>query len=58
MDNLMVIMMATLWVYCLETHWDSSARIIRRVDVTDVTAASRAGFTWFGSTCRGRGVDV
>ena len=41
----MVLMMAILRVYCLGTHWDSVGRVIRRVAVTDVTAAALAGLT-------------
>ena len=36
----MVLMMSILRVYCLETHLDIGARVIHRVDVTDVTAGT------------------
>ena len=48
MDPLIVLMMAILRVYCVETPWDSSARVIRRVAVADVTAAAQAGLIWLG----------
>ena len=44
----MVLMMAILRVYCLETQRDGGARIIHRVIVTAVTADARGGLTWSG----------
>ena len=44
----MVLMMAILRVYYLETHWDSGARVIRRFAVMAVTNAARVRLAWLG----------
>ena len=42
----MVLVMARLRVYFLETHCNSSAHVIIRVAVTTVTAAAQVRLTW------------
>ena len=42
----MVLMTEILCSYCVETHWDSGARVILRVAVTAVTAVASSGLTW------------
>ena len=48
MDPLTVLIISILRVDLLEIHWNISARVIRRIAVTAVTAAARSGLTWLG----------